>query len=330
MRIRAFLLLSLLMAIVIVFSACGNDEAPRDDWEENLKDLPSDFNEKLEGDKSEETSVHTEESSAAESSEEQVPVSVGTERYSMAYFFLIGEDGLGSEGFDNFDIKQYDSAELAIEALVDGKINYVVINGTTADQLALSNELKVINIPLAPDNFGIAVAKAQPELLGEVNTVLSEESAEIEAIFEKYKDVDYTNAELWSGDIYISPEIDEAKDQLVVATNATYAPFTFKVGDGFAGIDIEISKLVADKLGKELVLVDMAFEDLIDSVGKNGIDMAAAAITISPDRETLVSFSAPYYTETYQIIICKKDDTAFDGCETAEDLMAVLNSFNRG
>ena len=55
----------------------------------------------------------------------------------------------------------------------------------------------------------------------------------------------------------VSATEDATKDQLVVATNAQFEPFEYKKGDNFYGIDMEIAKLFADYLGKELVIKDM-------------------------------------------------------------------------
>ncbi len=49
MKRRVVLSLAVLVVLTIAFSACNKDKLPRDDWEENMEDLPSDFNEKLYG-----------------------------------------------------------------------------------------------------------------------------------------------------------------------------------------------------------------------------------------------------------------------------------------
>ena len=46
-----------------------------------------------------------------------------------------------------------------------------------------------------------------------------------------------------------SATYDANKDQLVVATNAAFAPFEYKMGNKFAGIDMEIAALLAQELG---------------------------------------------------------------------------------
>ena len=46
---KRLLLTAWLIAVLLGTTACSEEEDPPDDWEENMKDLPSDFNEKLYG-----------------------------------------------------------------------------------------------------------------------------------------------------------------------------------------------------------------------------------------------------------------------------------------
>jgi polar amino acid transport system substrate-binding protein len=116
-------------------------------------------------------------------------------------------------------------------------------------------------------------------------------------------------------------DLDRASEQLVVATNAAFAPFEYKDGNKFAGIDIEIMKLVADTLGLELVIEDMEFDSVVTSVGKNGIDVAAAGLSVNETRKQSVNFSETYYNAA-QVLIVMEDCTDFDDCKTAEEVLA--------
>ena len=110
-------------------------------------------------------------------------------------------------------------------------------------------------------------------------------------------------------------------------TNAAFNPFEYKEGDKFYGIDIEIMKLVADELNMELVIEDMEFDAVVMSVGKNGIDVAAAALTVNETRKESVNFSTTYYNAA-QVLIVLENNTAFDTCITADDVIAKLVAEN--
>ncbi|MEI3539573.1 MAG: transporter substrate-binding domain-containing protein [Alistipes onderdonkii] len=110
-----------------------------------------------------------------------------------------------------------------------------------------------------------------------------------------------------------------------MATNAAFAPFEYMLGDKYAGIDMEIAAALAEYLGMELVIQNMDFESVVTSVGKNGVDIAMAGLTVSDTRKQSVNFSESYY-EASQMVLVMKDDATFDECNTAEDVENILKS----
>ena len=115
----------------------------------------------------------------------------------------------------------------------------------------------------------------------------------------------------------------KADKQLVVATNAEFAPWEYKSGTLYYGIDMEIAQLIADELDMELVIEHMNFDNVVGSVGKHNIDIAMSGITITAERLEVINFSEPYYTESI-VVVCKADDESFASCGTVVDLLTVL------
>ena len=77
----------------------------------------------------------------------------------------------------------------------------------------------------------------------------------------------------------------DGEDKLVVATNAAFAPFEYMEGDQFVGIDMDIARGFAEYLGQELEIRDMEFDAVVTSVGKNGVDIAMAGLTVNEKRK---------------------------------------------
>ena len=253
-------------------------------------------------------------------------VKIGVQAGTTGELFLKGDEAMKFEGFENVDVQSYDNAALAVQDLVDGKINYVVIDNDVAMSLASgNNDIKVIEFSLTSEQYGIGVDKNQKDLLNSINAILKAKKDVIEEIYESYKNVNDTNIGDWDGTVVTSAKYDANKkeQQLVVATNAAFAPYEFASGNGFAGIDMEIAKLIADELGMELVIMDMQFEAVVSSVGVNGVDIALSGLTINDDRKKVIDFSDPYQ-DASQVIIAKKDDKTFDDCESADDVIEVL------
>lgn len=179
---------------------------------------------------------------------------------------------------------------------------------------------KVIDIDLTQEEYAFGVDKNQPELLTAVNDFIKEikSNGKFDEICNKYfGDGTPTPVE--------SKPLDANKDQLVVATNAAFEPFEFTDGDKYLGIDMEIAALLAEKLGKELVINNMDFDAVCLSVGQQKCDIAMAGLTIKEDRKVYVNFSDPYYSASQKLIV-KGDNTEFDECKTADDVVAILNS----
>ncbi|MDA3732229.1 basic amino acid ABC transporter substrate-binding protein [Niameybacter massiliensis] len=103
---------------------------------------------------------------------------------------------------------------------------------------------------------------------------------------------------------------------IVMGTNPTFPPFEDIQGDEIVGFDVEISKLVAEKLGKELKIEDMEFGQLLGAASSGKIDFIAAGMTATEDRAKQVDFSVPYF-ESKQVIIVAEDN---DSITQAEDL----------
>ncbi len=126
----------------------------------------------------------------------------------------------------------------------------------------------------------------------------------------------------------VSAELDESKDQLVVATNAAFEPFEYMAGDKYYGIDMEVAALLAEYLGKELVIHNMDFDAVCLSVGQGKADIAMAGLTINENRKEFVAFSNPYYNASQKIIV-REGDKTFDDCETADQVEAILSSLTK-
>ena len=181
---------------------------------------------------------------------------------------------------------------------------------------------KVIGIDLTNENYAFGVDKAQPELLEKTNAFIDKilSNGTFDEICSRYSS---------GGEPVLvkSAAKDSSKDQLVVATNAAIEPFEYTVGDSYAGIDMEIAKLLADELGKELVIDNMDFDAVCLSVGQHKCDIAMAGLTVNPDREASVTFSKTYYKASQRVVV-KGDDTTFDDCKTADDVLKKLQSFD--
>lgn len=118
----------------------------------------------------------------------------------------------------------------------------------------------------------------------------------------------------------------EEKKTLILATSADFPPYEFVGDDGaYAGIDIEVSKLIAEKLGMELQVENMDFNSVISSVQTGKADIGMSGITVTDERKQSVDFTDSYATGVQVIIV--KEGSAI---KTVDDLYTTGAKYKIG
>lgn len=95
------------------------------------------------------------------------------------------------------------------------------------------------------------------------------------------------------------PERQPAEGGLIFMTTLGSAPYAYEdeVTKEIKGIDVDIARAAAKKLGLPLKIVPKEFGDLLPSVKSGKADFAANAITITPARARDVAFSRHYASD---------------------------------
>ncbi len=218
-------------------------------------------------------------------------------------------------------VSTFTTFPLAAEAMKNGNVDYVMCDKATATSICNTmSGVKYIDIALSTEFYAIAMDKKQAELNTKINAILEAKKDDIQAIIDKFMAGDEAN---YVGITSAEKDINKADTQLVVATNAEFAPWEYMNGDKYYGIDMEIAQILANDLGMELVIDDMAFESVISSVGNHGVDIGMSGITITNARKEIVNFSTSYYTESI-VLLCKADDDTFASAGTVVDILNVL------
>lgn len=211
--------------------------------------------------------------------------------------------------------------------------------------------VKVIDAMLTGEEYGYCVDKDNTELMTAVNELIEDlcgsdpynaeaptadaegvqydldgdgtpEKVTFDTLYKAFTQEDKTY--VVQGAYAEVPSDKGEEDCLIVATNAEFEPFEFMSGDSYTGIDMHIANMLAQKLGKTLVIKNMDFEVVITDVENGASDIGMAGLTINRGREQVVSFSKGYYT-TSQYLAVAESDTRFDDCETEADVVAVIN-----
>ena len=112
---------------------------------------------------------------------------------------------------------------------------------------------------------------------------------------------------------------EEEKEKLIVYTEAGFKPFEYETSSGINGVDVEIMNLVGEKLGKEVVFENVAFDIIIDTVSKGKLtNVGAAGLSITEERKEKVDFSRVYYQANLYVIYKKNNSLTSKEMTTGE------------
>ncbi len=118
---------------------------------------------------------------------------------------------------------------------------------------------------------------------------------------------------------------DGGKEKLTMATNAEFPPFEYVEKGEVVGVDADIAKAIADKLGMELEIVNIDFDAALTGAATGKYDMAVAGITANAERRKNMNFSDDYYKASQAIIV-----TADSKIEAVADLKGKKISCQEG
>ena len=119
-----------------------------------------------------------------------------------------------------------------------------------------------------------------------------------------------------------------------VGMECGYAPFNWFQSDdsngsvrnssnGYCGgYDVEIAKLVAKGLGKELVIVQTDWDGLLGPALQSGkIDAVIAGMSPTTERKESLDFTSPYYKSDLVVVVAK--DGKYANAKTLEDFQGA-------
>ena len=126
-----------------------------------------------------------------------------------------------------------------------------------------------------------------------------------------------TKAEETSAEAETKAEATGGK--LIMVTNAEFPPYEFHEGGDIVGIDADIARAIADELGMELEIEDIAFDSIIPELTSGKADFAMAGMTVNETRKQSVDFSDTYAKASKKVIVKSDSDIA-----TPDDLKGKI------
>ena len=131
-------------------------------------------------------------------------------------------------------------------------------------------------------------------------------------------------------------EAIKQRGYIEVCTEPYFAPYEFidsnKQGDEqYVGMDIEIAKYIAEKLGVELRIVPLEFSAVLASITEGKYDLAISALAYSPTRAESMNLSKGYRfdeneTSNYGFLVREEDVDKYPTAESYADAVLVTQS----
>ena len=125
----------------------------------------------------------------------------------------------------------------------------------------------------------------------------------------------------------------KAKGYIELCTEPYFAPFEYvdptKTGDDqYQGMDLEVAKYIADKIGVDLKITALDFTAVLAGVADGKYDFAISAIAYSPERAEAMRLSDVYYaTNTgYGFIVRSEDVGKYTDIDSLKDAVVITQS----
>ena len=132
-----------------------------------------------------------------------------------------------------------------------------------------------------------------------------------------------------------------SENSIIVGLECDYAPFNWTQLEstetsvriqgniGFCdGYDITIARIIAQELGKDLIVKQIAWEGLEPALASGEIDMIVAGMTDTAERRQRVSFTMPYYSSDMVLVV--RSDSRFASATSINDFNGASVVAQRG
>ena len=199
-------------------------------------------------------------------------------------------------------IERYNKGADAVSSLIQGKIDCVIIDEQPAKAYLRENpELMILQEEFTLEDYAAVIAKGNEDLLNQVNQALQElqQDGTLEQIIGHYIPDEKTGE---TNDFTYTQKVTEG-EKLRMATNAQFPPYEFYENGKIVGIDVDIAKAIADKLGRVLVIDDIEFDAIINAVSSGKAEIGLAGFTVTDERKKQINFSESYTTSKQVVIV---------------------------
>ena len=258
-----------------------------------------------------------------------VPASAATMNYKLGVQTGTTSDTYAAAELTNADVSGFDTIDLAIEALKQGDVDFVLGDLPTLKFYQADSDGLSIAGSFSEEDFGIGVAPGESDLLAAINVALGEiiASGEYDTIFAATfgeeivvltDDTDENTATEYPAEPTGTLAAALEAEVIVFGSDTTYPPFESLDDDGnCVGFDCDIGDAIAAKISahyEQNLSAEMKTKtwDELLAFGYDDYDATLSAMTKTAQRAENTDFSRAYYSSK-QGILASADSPTING-----------------
>ena len=260
-----------------------------------------------------------------------IPASAATMNYKLGVQSGTTSDTYAAAELANAEVSAFDSIDLAIEALKQGDVDFVLGDLPTLKFYQADSDGLSIAGSFSEEDFGIGVAPGEADLLAAINMALGEiiASGEYDTIFAASfgdeivvltDDTDANTATAYPENATGALAAALDAGTLAFGTDPYYPPFESYDTDNttMVGFDVDMANAIAAKIGAAYnntnftaTMVEKTWDELL-AFGYDNYDATLSAMTKTAQRAENTDFSRAYYSSK-QGILASADSPSISG-----------------
>jgi len=113
----------------------------------------------------------------------------------------------------------------------------------------------------------------------------------------------------------------QSEHEIIAATSADNPPYEFIQDGKVTGLDIDVIEAIGKALDKKIVIKNLDFPGLFPALSSSNVELAIAAISITPERQEHFDFSDIYATSSMGVLY--KDDVIKSATDLSGKIIGV-------
>jgi ABC-type amino acid transport substrate-binding protein len=261
-----------------------------------------------------------------------MPASAATMNYKLGVQSGTTSDVYAADSLANAEVSGFDTIDLAIEALKQGDVDFVLGDLPTLKFYQADSDGLSIAGSFSEEDFGIGVAPGESDLLDAINVALGEivDSGEYDTIFAATfgdeivvltDDTDANTAAAYPAEPTGALADALAAGNLTFGTDPYYPPFeSYDADNNVVGFDADVAAAIAGKIGAAYddadfgaIMHEKTWDELL-AFGYDDYDATLSAMTKTAQRAENTDFTRAYYSSK-QGILASADSPSITGVD---------------